>query len=227
MKKGLKIILVLVFIPVFLFTIFFVLLSVPKTIAVDYSESDLQSYLEKTGVTFHDNNASVEDIFFKNYSASGSLEVEGTLTSAEATALANAVINETSILKNIKIKFAGEDRVIASATIGNDLSFAYNLFPIASQYKTIVDTVKGKTIYIETSLTHQENNTFFAMMSSVSIGQVPFPVDQANDYGTEIGTILNDVLNSMPGFDVESFKIDADGLHFKGTIPEETQSLSD
>jgi hypothetical protein len=227
MKKGMKIILVLVLIPVVLLTAFFILLSVPKTVGVEYSDSDLQSYLEKTGVNFHDNNASIEDIFFKKYTTSGSKEVEGTLTSAEASALANAVINETSVLKNIRIKFVGEDRVQASATIGSNLSLAYELFPTANQYKTVIDTVKGKTVYIETSLIHQENNSFFAMLSSVSVGQIPFPVDQANFYGTEIGTILNDVLETMPGFNVETFKIDADGLHFKGAIPEETQSLSD
>ncbi len=227
MKKLLKLITLLVVVVIVIVGGLFVLTSIPKTAKVTYTELDLYSYLDKTGVNFHDNNASAEDILLENYTASGRLEVEGTITSAEATAIANEVIHEKSFLRNIQIKFAGEDKVIASATIGSDLSFVYNTFPIASDYKTVVDAVKGKPVYIETSLIHQQDNTFFAMMESVNVGLVPMPVDQANVYGTEVGTILNRVLNSIPGFKVDSFKIDSDGLHFKGTIPEETQSLAD
>lgn len=227
MKKIGRFILVLVVILLVIVGGLYVLTSIPKTANVSYTEEDLNSYIDKTGINFHDNNASAEDILLDNFTASGRIEVEGTVTSEEATAIANEVIHEKSFLRNIQIKFAGEDKVVASATIGSDLSFVYNTFPIASDYKTVVDAVKGKPLYIETSLIHQQDNTFFAMMESVNVGLVPMPVDQANVYGTEVGTILNRVLNNIPGFEVESFKIDSDGLHFKGTIPEETQSLAD
>jgi len=227
MKKILKLLLVLVVVFVVIIGGLYLLTSIPKTANVDYTQADLDSYIDKTGITFHDNNASAEDILLENYTASGRLEVEGTITSEEATAIANEVINEKSFLKNIQIKFAGDDKVIASATIGSDLSFVYNTFPIASDYKTVVEAVKGKPLYIETSLIHEQDNTFFAMMENVNVGLVPMPIDQANVYGTEVGTILNRVLNNIPGFEVESFDIDSAGLHFKGTIPSETQSLAD
>lgn len=226
MKKSVKFILVLVVVVVVVIGGFFIALSIPKTAGVEYTDDDLQAYLDYTGVEFHDNNASIEDIFFEDYSSSGSIPVEGTLTSEQASALANAIINPKSVLKNIQIKFVSEDKVIASATIGNNLDYVYDLFPVANDYKTVMETIKGKPLYIETSLTHLQDNTFFAELSKVNVGLVPFPTKSANDYGTEVGTILNRVLNSMDGLDVESFKVDANGLHFKGTIPKETQSLS-
>lgn len=226
MKKGLKFILVLVVVIVVVVGGFFIALSIPKTAGVEYSDEDLQAYLDNTGIVFHDNNASIEDIFFEDYSSEGSIYVEGTLTSAQASALANAVINPKSVLNNIQIKFVGENKVIASATIGNNLDYVYDLFPVANDYKTILETVKGKPLYIETSLSHVQDNTFFAELEQVNVGLVPFPTNSANEYGTEVGTILNRVLNSMGGLDVESFKVDADGLHFKGSIPKETESLS-
>lgn len=227
MKKGLKFILVLVVVIVVIIGGLFIMLSIPKTAGVDYSDEDLQEYLEFTGINFTENNASIEDIFFEDYTSTGSLAVDGTLTSAQASALANEVVNPKSILKNIEIKFVDEDTVIASATIGNDLSSAYSMFPIAKRYKTIIETVTGKPIYIKTSLTHNQEDAFAAELQQVNVGLVPFPADQANKYGTEVGTVLNRVLKSMDGFNVESFKVDADGLHFKGTIPEETESLHD
>ncbi len=225
MKKLVKGLIFLVVVLLVLVGGAFILLSIPKTAGVEYTDADLDSYIEAIGITFTENNASIEDIFFENYSASGSLEVEGTLSSEQASALANAVINEKSILRNIQIKFAGDDYVIASATIGNDLTFVYDLFPVAERYKTIVETVKGRPIYIETSLTYSPETEFFAMLETVNVGLIPFPVDQANVYGTEIGTILNRVLRELPGFEVEAFKVNADGLHFNGSIPQETESF--
>ena len=63
MKKGLKFILVLFVIIVVVVGGFFIALSIPKTAGVEYSDEDLQEYLANTGVVFHDNNASIEDIF--------------------------------------------------------------------------------------------------------------------------------------------------------------------
>jgi flagellar basal body-associated protein FliL len=225
MKKGLKFILVLVIVVVVVIGGFFILLSIPKTAGVEYTDEDLQTYISNTGINFTTNNASIEDIFFEDYTSTGSLTVDATLTSAQASALANAVINPKSVLDNIQINFVDEDTVIASATIGYELADAYDLFPVAKQYKTIIETVKGKSLYIKTSLTHTQDNAFFAELQQVNVGLIPFPTNSANEYGTELGTVLNRVLSSMDGLSVESFKVDGDGLHFKGTIPQETESL--
>jgi hypothetical protein len=197
---------------------------IPKTVSVPYSEVDLQSYLDKGGINLDESSASIEDIFFGNYVSIGRRSVEGVITSAEATAILNEVVKDNSVLTKIRVKFVGDNKVIASAQVGDDLSEVYTRFPGAKDYSGLIDTtLKGRSIYGEATLIQGTGKAFEAKLTAVSIGLVPFPVDQANDYGTTIGTELNRIFDTLPGFSMESFKIDQDGLHFKGTIPTEIQ----
>ncbi len=197
---------------------------IPKTVSVPYSAVDLQSYLDKGGINLAENSASIEDIFFGNYVSIGVRAVEGVITSAEATAILNEVVKDNSVLTKIRVKFVGDNKVIASAQISNDLSDVYTRFPGVKDYSGVIDTtLKGRSIYGEATLIQGTGKAFEAKLTAVSIGLVPFPVDQANDYGTTIGTELNRIFDTLPGFSMESFKIDKDGLHFKGTIPTEIQ----
>jgi hypothetical protein len=199
----------------------------PKTVSVTYSQTDLQSYLDKGGITLTENSASIEDIFFGNYVSVGRRQVEGVITSAEATAILNEVVKGNSILTKIRVKFVGDNKYIASAQIGNDLSAVYTRFPEAKGFESLIDTtIKGRSIYGEGTLIQGDGKPFEASFTNISIGYIPFPVDQANDYGTYLGTEMNRIFDSLPGFSMESFKIDAEGLHFKGTIPTEIQGLA-
>lgn len=89
-----------------------------------------------------------------------------------------------------------------------------------------MNTFKGKSIYIKSVLTQGTSALFESKFVALSIGSLPLPVDQANGYGTMLGTAVNQALAKVPNFKVESFKIDANGLHFKGTIPQEVRSLA-
>ncbi len=198
----------------------------PKSVNVAYTEEDLQSYLDKGGILLDENSASIEDIFFGNYVSKGRRSVEGVITSAEATAILNKVADGNSILTKIRVKFVADGKYIASAQIGNDLSMVYEKFPVVKDYKGMIDTtLKGRSIYGEGTLIQGSDKPFEATFTNVSIGYIPFPVDQANDYGTYLGTEMNRIFESLPGFSMESFKIDEEGLHFKGTIPTEIQGI--
>lgn len=199
---------------------------IPKTVSVPYSEADLSSYLDKGGIKLDENSASIEDIFFGNYVSIGRREVEGVITSAEATAILNEVVKDNSVLTNIRVKFVGDNKVIASAQIGNDLSDVYARFPAVKGYEGLINTtLKGRSIYGEATLIQGTGKAFEAQLSAVSIGLVPFPVDQANTYGTFVGTEMNRIFDTLPGFQMDAFKIDKEGLHFKGTIPTEIQGF--
>jgi hypothetical protein len=199
----------------------------PKTVSVTYSQTDLQSYIDKGGITLTESSASIEDIFFGNYVSIGRRQVEGVITSAEATAILNEVVKGNSILTKIRVKFVGDNKYIASAQIGNDLSAVYTRFPAAKDFESLIDTtIKGRSIYGEGTLIQGDGKPFEASFTNISIGYVPFPVDQANDYGTYLGTEMNRIFDTLPGFSMESFKIDEEGLHFKGTIPTEIQGLA-
>lgn len=202
------------------------LLFVPRTVNVAYTESDLQSYLDKGGIILNENSASIEDIFMGNYVSKGSRAVDGVITSAEATAILNKVADENSILTNIRVKFTGDGKYVASAQISDDLSEIYDRFPAVKDYSGWIDTtLKGKTIYGEGTLVQGTDKPFEAKFTAISIGFIPLPVDQANEYGTYLGTEMNRIFDALPGFRVDTFKIDEAGLHFKGTIPTEIQAL--
>lgn len=198
----------------------------PRSVNVPYSSSDLQSYLDKGGIVLSDDSASIEDIFMGNYVAIGSRAVDGVITSAEATAILNAAANENSILTNIRVKFVGDGKYIASAQISDDLSAVYDRFPAVKDYAGWIDTtLKGRTIYGEGTLVQGTDKPFEASFTAISVGYIPLPVDQANEYGTYLGTEMNRIFDNLAGFRMDTFKIDSDGLHFKGTIPTEIQGI--
>jgi len=199
---------------------------IPRTVNVAYSDSDLQSYLDKGGIILDENSASIEDIFMGNYVSKGSRAVDGVITSAEATAILNKVADGNSILTNIRVKFVGEGKYVASAQISNDLSLIYDRYPAVKDYSGWIDTtLKGKTIYGEGTLVQGTGKPFEAQFTAISVGFIPLPVDQANEYGTFMGTEMNRILSSLQGFSIDTFKIDEEGLHFKGTIPTEIEAL--
>jgi len=199
---------------------------IPRSVSVPYTEQDLKSYIDKGGITVNDNSASVEDVFFGNTVAKGKKQVEVVLTSAEVTAILNEVTNGNSILTKIRVKFVGDNKYIASAQIGNDLSMIYNRFPQAKPYQALIDaTLKGRSVYSEGTLIQGSDKPFEALFSNISFGYIPYPTGDANKYGTYLGTEMNRIIESLPNFDIESFKIDKEGLHFKGTIPTEIQGI--
>ena len=120
----------------------FLMVSMPKRVDVKWTEADLTSYLAKGKINFNDNRASVEDILTGDFVAVGSSIVEGTVTNAEACAIANAASKETGFLKDIRIKFGDDGRVEASAQIGDNIDLLISRFPEASKYKTYIDMVK-------------------------------------------------------------------------------------
>lgn len=215
----------LLLIPLLVVGVVFALLNVPKQAGTKFTQSDLDSYLAKGGIILNENSASFEEILAGKSQSIGAKHVEATLTSAEATAILNETLKANSVLKNIRIAFTGEDTVTASATITDDLSQIYTLVPEASKYDSYLSTLKGKSLYIRSSLSH-DGNKFVAKLSSISVGSLPLPVGEANSYGTMLGTALNDAISKVANFDVESFNVDEQGLHFKGTIPQEVRSLA-
>lgn len=202
----------------------FLLVTIPKRVNVTWTEADLTSYLAKGKVNFNENRASVEDILTGDFVAVGVSVVNGTVTNAEASAIANAASKEAGFLKDIRIKFGDDGTVEASAQIGDNIDILISRFPEASKYKTYIDMVKGKTVYVKTTLERVGNKKFEAMIEQASIGRIPLPVGQLNGYMEQVGTEINATLARMSGFSAEEFSFDASGLNFKGSIPSELRS---
>ena len=197
MKKKRKIWPFILLTPLVLIAVVVGLFFLPKTVSVSYTEDDLQSYLSKGGIILNENSASVEDLFFGNYTAVGSRAVEGVITSAEATAVLNAVAKADGILTNIRVKFTGENTYEASANISDQLDQIYTTFPAVEEYKSWIDsTLKGRTIFGTGVLVKGEGDTFESEFTSIYVGSIPLPTDQANDYGEYLGTKMNQIFTS-------------------------------
>jgi hypothetical protein len=216
----------IILLPVIAVAIVFVLFSLPKQVKVNYTQADLQSYIAKGAIVLNDKSASFEDIFVGKFQSVGAKKVDVTITDAEVTAILNETLKSNSVLKNIRIKFTGDNTVEASASITNDFTQLFALVPDAKKYDTYLNVFKGKSLYIKSTLTQGTGALFESKFQAVSVGNIPLPVDQANDYGTMLGTAVNQALAKVANFNVESFKIDANGLHFKGTIPQEVRSVA-
>jgi hypothetical protein len=199
----------------------------PKTVNVAYTEADLQSYLAKGGIILDERSASFEDIVLGQYESVGVVSVDDFITSEEATAILNAVSREKSVLSDVRVKFVGRDKVAASAKITADMSPIYNVFPAVKPFETLINTVVGRTLYVEMDLRQAQGNQFEALFTSVSVGMLPLPVNQANEVGTQMGSFMNNLISQVPGFNMDTFYVDETGLHFKGTIPKEVQSRLD
>jgi hypothetical protein len=199
----------------------------PKSVDVSYTEADLQSYLQKGGIILNENSASFEDIVTGQYESIGVVSVDDYITSAEATAILNAVSSEKRVLSDVRVKFIGRDKVAASAKITADMSPVYEIFPAVKPFEALINTVVGRTLYLEMDLRQAQGNSFEALLTSVSVGTLPLPIDQANEAGTQLGTFMNNLVSRVSGFNMETFYVDETGLHFKGTIPQEVQSRLD
>jgi hypothetical protein len=225
-RKSHKVLWTILLLPVIAVAVLFAMLTIPKAVNVKYGDADLQTYVAKGGIILNDKSASFEDIFVGKFQSIGAKKVDVTITSAEVTAILNKTLKSGSVVKNIRIRFTGDNTVEASATITNDFSQIFTLVPEAKKYEGYMNTFKGKSIYAKSVLTSGTGALFESKFVALSIGSLPLPVDQANDYGTMLGSAVNQALAKVPNFKVESFKIDAAGLHFKGTIPQEVRSLA-
>lgn len=125
------------------------------------------------------------------------------------------------------MKFLGNDRMEASCVIGDNIDTFLSNYPEAKKYETVINQVKGKSIYMKTTLKQVEGNTFEAYIEELKLGSLPLPEKYVNDGMTEVGTTANNVLSKIDGLSIEKFEITDKGINFKGTIPQQIQSLAD
>lgn len=199
----------------------YLLLNGKKTVNVNWTEADLNSYLAKGNITLNQNSASVEDIISGNFVAVGTSRIEGRVTNAELTAILNTVSKQAGVLKDIRVKFGDDGKVEATARISDNLEPLFQEFPEAKAYETYINTLKGKYVYFKGSLERVNNEKFEAWVDQASVGLIPLPTGQVNTYMTQVGTEINSILSRINGFSAEQFSFDSSGLYFKGTVPKE------
>jgi hypothetical protein len=197
-----------------------------KTVDVEWTEEDFQSYLAKGNINFTENRTSVEDFILGNFSSVGVSQVETHVTNAEITAILNKAAKEYGVLKDIRVKFRDDGRVEASAKIGDNLDMIFQRYPEARGYESYLNTFKGKNVYFRCTLERVNNQQFDGVMEAASIGLIPLPIGPVNSYLERMGTEINSNLSRLEGFSAEEFIFDSSGLFYKGTIPKEVKVLN-
>lgn len=214
----------------------YVVLSLPKKVDVKWTAADLESYNRKVGASIGSQGikpAGMEDMLFGNFTSSGTLEVEGVVTPAEATAMVNSVLRDGSIFTDINMNFRDDGTMEVSGKLGPGVKDIFEMFPEAKKYidNPVVDfamkAIEGRPIYWRCSIERIDNNTFDGHTEELRIGMIPIPLAQAGEGLTEAGSAINNLLGKMEGFSCDAFSIDSEGLHFKGTIPDKLQYVNE
>jgi len=226
LKIFLRILLIIILVPAILLGGLYALISLPKTVDVTWTEEDLKSYMAKAKADINADGregirpASLEDLLFDNFRATGSVPVEGVITSQEVTAMANTVVRGQGIFKDVRIKFRDDGTMEASAYIGADIEKITSLFPEVKKYERYIKMAEGKPIYWRYSLARVDDRKFDASTESLSIGRIPIPLKQVGSGLKDAGSALNNMVEKIDGFSCESLKINNEGFHFKGAIPD-------
>jgi len=198
-----------------------------KQIDVEWTEADYQSYLDKSGVVFPDEPASMEDMLSGNFIATGQLPVEGVVSSEELTAVANKALNGNSIMKDIKIKCNDDGTLETSCVIG-DLGPIIENFPELEKYQGVLNLIKNKPVYMKSTLTYDKSTGLFeGTTEELYVGIIKIPVNTIMSGLKDAGTAGNNATLDLDGFSVNDFAITGDGFDFDGTIPQSIESAGE
>lgn len=227
-KGLLKFLGVVVLVLVILGGVGWYLISTPgKTIDITWSQEDFESYIQKGGIEFTEDHASMEDILADNIRVTGISAVNTLVTNQELTAVANQSMNDNSVMTDVKIRCIGEDKIEMSAVTG-DLTNLIEIFPELGKYERYLKLAENKPVYMVSSLYYDERtDRFEGYTEAIYLGKLKLPTGEANDNLREGGTAINNMLARLDGFSVNRFKVTAEGFEFDGTIPTQIESLGD
>lgn len=227
-KGLLKFLGVVVLVLVILGGVGWYLISTPgKTVDITWTQDDFESYIQKGGIEFTEDHASMEDILADNIRVTGTKDVDTLVTNRELTAVANQSMNENSVMTDVKIRCVGEDKIEMSAVTG-DLTNLIEIFPELSKYERYLKLAENKPVYMISSLYYDEStDRFEGYTEAIYLGKLKLPTGEANDNLREGGTAINNMLGRLDGFSVNRFKVTAEGFEFDGTIPTKIESLGD
>jgi hypothetical protein len=229
MKGFLKLVGALLVVAILILGGAYAAMSVPKKVDVTWSEKDLLSYEKKAGLVIKGGDgkgASLEDLLSSNFRSTGSLKVNDTFTSAEATAMVNSVIRGNGIVKDIKLNFRPDGTMEASATISSSIVDIVKSSSDGQKYASLAQLVAGKPVYWHYTVSRVNDKKFDGKTLEIYVGQVPIPVDSLAGPLVSGGSALNNIIARLDGFSCQALKIDAQGFHFNGTIPKNLEWIN-
>ncbi len=198
-----------------------------KQIDVEWTEADYQSYLDKSGVVFPDEQASMEDMLSGNFIATGQVSVDAVVTNEELTAVANKALNDNSIMKDVKIK-CNEDGTLETSCVIGDLGPIIENFPELEKFQGVLKLIKNKPVYMKSTLVYDKSTGLFeGITEELYVGKIKIPINTVLSGLTEAGSAGNSSMLNLDGFSVNDFAITGDGFDFDGTVPQSIESAGE
>ncbi len=130
------------------------------------------------------------------------------------------------LLNDYNIRITGEDEMELFASITDDLKDIYNLVPELEKYKAVVDKAAGATLYAKMNIVYSANSGFVIDIIKISVNGIPVPTNMVDDYEPDLNELINNRIEQSDIFVIDECKLEADGLVFKGTIPEAIRSMN-
>jgi len=194
-----------------------------KNLNVSYSQADLASFKQKTGVNFLSSNvapASSKDPATKTY-FSNPKAIDVWLTQQEVTAALNNIGVDKGPIKNIQVSFAGNNIALSGNIDGSVMSQAMDSANSASTNQKSLFSDLGfmkyfgnLPIYLQASVTVNNNQASLKILSA-KVGNFGLPVSVAND---AIGS-SNLKISASDELNIQTAEVTNNQLHFVGTLP--------
>ena len=253
MKKGIKFLIVIAILILIPIAVVYFFLNTGKNLDVTWDESDFASGLEKSRVQI----SSIEDINMealvrREFSTSGTVEVDAYFTNEEMSALVAAANDHRGPLKNFKVSFEGEgngavrfelseqftDFLLETQILeGGNIPFMqlgserFLMGAVASSTLTdfvvdyITNAANNKPVYATGNLTRAGNQRIRADIDTLYVGRIPMNdyVIQRVEY--EVERIANAIITQENGFHIEALRVEDGKLYFKGTLPAEIHGI--
>lgn len=179
----------------------------PIDLGVEISDAAVASGLAKTPWGSLDNlpeppSTSPLDV---NRVYTGSVPVTNDITSEEFSSFVNQRFENVDALDSVQIKFYEG---------GAEASFQLN------------EEMLDMPIYIKSDITKGEGNTLNFDIQKIKVGRLPIPSNYLDDIEVAARDFVNDRINKIVGFSIESIKFKNNFVDFIGTYPE-TVSISE
>ena len=195
------------------------LLKTTKNIDVNWNQVDYVSCVQKSKVNIeNEKQLNLIQLANGNFKATGKNSIEGTFSNEEISAILSTTNNEFGPIKDVRVRFLGNNEAEATFTITNKIWDYASSAGIDN-----IDIAKGKVknlpVYVKLSVNKASNKSVAVNIEKVSVGRLSLPNNIEKQVEKPLVSMVNNIMQKYDGFSMDKIRFDKDGLYFKGTLP--------
>ena len=231
---------------------YFALNTGPK-VQTEWSEADLASGLEKSGVTIADiSEIDLETLTRGNFTTSGTNQVDEVFTQEEMSALIASANDAGGPIRDFKVAFNGDGKGEVSFRLsenfteflqdwyvvqrpsfinrayanGSDFAGSSNGGVTQALIDYIVSYVDDRPVYANGELFRDSANSVRIRIDSLRVGRVPMSETVIARVEQEVVAIVNSIIAPENGFHIEEMQVRDGAIYYRGTLPAEVEGTS-